>query len=628
MKQLVLVTGSTGFIGRAVVDELLKQNYGVVAMARPGTIPPFAPHPNLSMIYSDITDYESYCDKVSKVDAIVHLAANKYHPKLSYTVNLAGAKNMVRLCSEGKFKSKRIVNISSQSTKIKYRGVYGESKRQSDVIIEQQELDWTTLKPSLVYGAGEETLFQTIRKYTEKLPFVPVIGNGKWELYPIDVVDLSRAIIKTLESPKSIHKVYDLGDPQKITFNNLVKLIQKQIGMSKPIIHVPALIGLLGVYVVTKIIPGFSITVDNVLGSTQNTDCNPNLAIKDLGLRLTTTSQGVAKYLHKPVKKGKKIIMVGLGKMGIMHSSVLSTIPDAHIVAIVDQDASLGQTAISMGIEAKFYPSLSKALTKHKPDAVFICTPTFAHKEIIDVCLQSKIPFFVEKPVYVKYSDWGKNYPGSAAGYFWIYKREVEYTKKLIEQKLIGEIKSYSINLRHSEVFGPKKGWLFKKNLSGGGVLANPGPHAFSLVQYLFGRGKVQAAKLDYIYKNEVEDMAEVQLTHTSGMVGKLSANWSAPGHPVMSIEYTIYGSKGTIQFRDKKLTIKAGKKNQVIPYYAIPFNHSVYNLNPKSGGEAYYVEDQLFTLSLSKSNVKNINDMKFARDVEQMIGEAYAKAK
>ncbi len=628
MKQLVLVTGATGFIGRTVVEELLAQEYGVMAMTRPGTIPPFAPHPNLSMLYADITNYESYGNKLSKVDSIVHLAANKYHPKLSYAVNLAGAHNMVRLCREGKFKSTRLINISSQSTKIRFRGVYGESKRQSDAIIQQNGIDWTTLKPSLVYGEGEETLFQTIRKYTEKLPFVPVIGNGKWELYPIDVVDLAKAIIKTLETPKTIHKVYDLGDPKKITFDNLVKLIQRQVGISKPIVHVPALAGLALVYVATKLIPNLSITVDNVLGSTQNTACDPRGAIKDLGLKLTTTSEGVLKYLSKGKNLGKKIIMVGLGKMGIMHSTALSTLPNVNIIAIVDQDESLGQTAISMGIDAQFYPSLTQALTKHKPDAIFICTPTFAHKEIIEECLAHKIPFFVEKPVYVKYSDWSKNYPGSVAGYFWIYKREIEYTKQLLKDNLIGEVKSYNINLKHSEVFGPKKGWLFKKSLSGGGVLANPGPHAFSIIQYLFGKGKVSSAKTEYLYGNEVEDKASLSIEHESKIKGRLNANWSIKGYPVMTIEYEVTGTNGSIKFHDKKLVIKSGKKETTLPYYAISSHHQVFNLNPKSGGEAYYIEDSLFVDSLSNTKYKNVNNMKFARDVEQMISEAYEKAK
>lgn len=602
---------------------------------RPSSLSPFAPHQNLSVLRADITDYDAYAKSLKNVDAIVHLAANKYHPKLSFEVNLAGAKNIVRLCQENRFKSRRVINISSQSTKIRFRGVYGESKRQSDQIIENEGVEWTTLKPSLVYGEGDETLFQTIRKYTEKLPVVPVIGNGKWELYPIDVIDLSQAIIKTIENTKSFHKVYDLGDPKKITFDNLVQLIQKEIGISKPIVHVPAIIGLAGVYVATKLIPGFPISVDNVLGSTQNTDCNPTPAIKELKLKLVSTKDGVAKYLGKTGKPGKKIVMVGLGKMGIMHSSALSAVKNANIVAIVDQDESLGQTALSMGIDAHFYPSLIDALKHEVVDGVFICTPTFAHKEIIELCLSKNIPFLVEKPVYTNYGDFlslmksknKKTLDASVAGYFWIYKREIEYTKKLLDQKLIGEVKSYHISLKHSEVFGPKKGWLFKKSLSGGGVLANPGPHAFSIAEHLFGKGDVTDAKIEYLYGNEVEDKAKLTLAHKN-IVGILEANWSVKGYPVMTIEYEVVGSNGYIKFSNKELIVKSGKKITKLPYYAIPSDHKVYNLNPKSGGEAYYIEDQLFIDSLVNPGIRCSNNMQFASEIEQMISEAYEKGK
>ncbi len=635
MKQHILVTGAGGFIGKTVVAELLAAGYSVQAMVRPGSIPLFPPHPNLSILWADITDYDSFAHQTKKVDVIVHLAANKYHPKLSWKVNLSGAHNLVRLISEKKVRRNRLINISSQSTKIRFRGVYGESKRKSDEIIENSNIAWTTLKPSLVYGEGTDTLFQTIRRYVEKLPAVPVIGNGAWELYPIAAEDVAHAIINSIERPATIGKIYDLGAPNKITFDELIRLIQKELKVAKPILHIPAIIGLMGVYAATKIIPHFPISIDNVLGSTQNTSCNPRLAIRELGLTLVPIAAGVKKYLHAPESHGVRIAMVGLGKMGIMHSTVLSTIPGAKIVALVDRDETLGATALSMGIQAQFYPSLEEALAAEQIEAVFICTPTFAHKEILRLCLDRRIPFFVEKPVFTQYIDFAATFKPtdkavlgkSIAGYFWMYKREVALTKELLTKGAIGKVSNYTVTLKHSEVFGVKKGWLFKKALSGGGVLANPGPHAFSLIQYLMGKGKVVSSHLRYIYKNEVEDEAKVELTHSSGVMGTLNASWSVPKHPVMTIEFEIVGTKGKIIYKDTVLTLIQGKKRTVWQYAQIPFHHEVYNLNPKSGGEAYYVEDAQFIAGLTKKK-QGGTDLAFAANVEAMINEAYAKAK
>lgn len=630
MSKTVLVTGSGGFIGRAVVARLLAKGYRVVAMLRSGSIPPFVPHPNLSTLYADITKYESFCEKVEQVEAVVHLAANKYHPKLSYQVNLTGARNLVRLVKEQKIKGRRVINISSQSTKIKYRGVYGESKRLSDEILEVPELEWTTLKPSLVYGAGSETLFATIRGYVKKLPVVPMIGSGKWELYPLDVEDLAIYISRTIELKHSIHKVYDLGDPKMVTFDQLIGLIEKELKVSKPIFHLPVWIGLPLVYLFGKLMPRLPVTVDNVLGSTQNTHCDPKPAIKELGLKPISTRAGVKKYLGQKKEDKLRIAVVGLGKMGIMHASLLNTMREVRIVAIVDQDKSLGKTAQSMGIAAEFFSSLPEAIKKVRPQAVYICTPTFAHKEVIQVCQKHSLPYFVEKPVFPRYSDWKevavKN--TDMAGYFWVYKREVEYTKRLLSKSVIGKVKKYEVVLKHSEVFGPKKGWLFKKELSGGGVVANPGPHALSIAQFLFGKGVVKEAKLEYLYKNEVEDKAELGLVHPGGVEGKVLANWSVRGYPVMTIEYKIWGSKGEISFANNTLTVGREGEKQVLPYSKIPATRRAgFVLNPQGGGEAYYRESRAFVEKVI-SGRGFVNDMAFARKVEKIISESYEKAK
>lgn len=636
IKGHVLVTGAGGFIGKTVVRKLIENNYQVRAMIRPHSVAPFTPHPKLAILWADILNYDSYANKVGNINVIVHLAANKYHPKLSYLVNIRGAENLVKLINEKRLNDTRLINISTQSTKIKWMGVYGKSKKKSDEIIESSSAKWTTIKPSLVYGPGEGTLFQTIVSYNKKLPIVPVVGNGKWELYPIDVEDVAKAIIKTIESNKTIGKVYDLGSSQKITFDGLIKLIQKEIGIKKPIFHIPFLPGLAAVYLATKIIPNLLISIDNVLGSNQNTHCNPKPAIRDLKFKPISIRQGIKKYLGQPRDKKARMAVVGLGKMGTLHSTVLTAIKGVKISALIDKKSDLGKTAQSMGIKANFYSSFEQALKKEKINAAYICTPTFAHFEIMQSCLRHNIPYFVEKPVFNNISqfkeilrpEFKRTNRLSAAGYFWIYRREIRETKKLLNRNEIGKIKRYKINLRHSEVFGKKKGWLFKRKLSGGGVLINPGPHAFSIIQYLFGAGKVQDSELKYIYGNEVEDEAKVTLVHLNGIKGILTASWSIPGFPVLTIEYEIVGEKGSIKFKNNKLTVKKDKKKPIVlEHFEIPSHFEVFNLNPKSGGDAYYAESASFVQGIRNEETM-INNLNFAYKVESMISQAYEKAK
>lgn len=632
----ILVTGAGGFIGKVVVKSLLDAGYYVVAMVRPGTMVALEPHDRLLLLRADILDYDSYANKLSDIDCIVHLAANKYHPQLSYRVNVEGAQNLVRLVKEKKLRQNRIINMSSQSTKHKWKGVYGKTKLQADLIIETSKAAWTTVMPNLVYGPEEGSLFMTIVNYTKSLPVVPLIGDGKWRLYPIRVEDVAEYIVRAIPEPEAIRSVYELGAKKMVTFDELIHLIQKEIGIKKAILHIPFWVGLPLVWLASKVIRNLPISVDNVLGSNQQVTCDTTDAVRDLKFRPVEVLEGVRGYLKAAKEKNAKfhVAVVGLGKMGILHSSVLSTLPEVQITALIDMDAQLGKMAQSMGVQAKFYTSLAEARKHETIDLVFIITPTHVHKIIIEQCLKMKLPFFVEKPVMHSYSDFSlledkKNelIKLSASGYFWIFRRESRYTKELLEKGAIGQVKSYICSLKHAQVFGKKSGWQFDKAKAGGGVLINDGPHPLSLLVYLFGKGTVTKSKMKYLYGNSVEDVADITIKHGKNVVGTFYSSWSEKNYPVMTIDYEIIGSTGTITFHNNILTVtRKGKPTQIMPVYRIPSTQKVYNLSPKSGGDAYYAEDAEFVTKLAQKKPV-VHNLEFARQIELIIHEAYEKA-
>ena len=118
-KKTILVTGANGFLGKVVIRNLLNKGYRVIAMVRPNALDAFHPHDNLTILWADILNYETYVNKVADVEVIVHLAANKYDPKLSFLVNIEGARNIIRLINEKKGKKKRNIKNNLQSTKKK-----------------------------------------------------------------------------------------------------------------------------------------------------------------------------------------------------------------------------------------------------------------------------------------------------------------------------------------------------------------------------------------------------------------------------------------------------------------------------------------------------------------------------
>lgn len=682
----VLVTGAGGLIGKAIVRNLLRNGFSVRAFLRPGALTPFYPDQNLRIFRGSMENWPSLVGALKGCDAVINLAANQYHPKLSYVVNVQGAENLITAMKSAGVK--RLIQMSTLATRLAHKGVYGKTKSQADELIKNSGLDWTILKPSLVYGEDPKTIFTTIAGFVKSLPFVPVLGNGQQPFRPVWTEDVAEAVTRVLRSPRTLRKEYDLGSKESLTLNGLIRKIQKVLGKDKqPIVHVPYLLSLVGALTISELMKDPPISVDNVLGSNQPTCCRPKKSFRDLKWRPIGVDEGIQKVLIEE-KRGKlPVAIVGLGKMGTLHGAILSTFPDVQITALIDKDKKLGKTVLSMGIEGRFYPDLDTALVHEKVAAVFITTPTFAHREVIEVCLKRKLPFFVEKPVFPKWSQYfelgsgSKPYQGlsnishpefisgsrkmpkrvrhdtvlidhrlynltTASGYFYSFRRPYGLARKLIARGVLGKIKSYQAKLLISEVFKEKHGWIFRKELSGGGVLANPGPHVFGVLEKFFGSPAKVWAKTKRLYSREVEDEAAVKLTYKNGLRGEIFASWSVKGVPLTSVSVTVVGEGGTMEVNEEGVSLKAKKAINIVRYIRdikvikqngaketfIPVSQisgpkePTFVLSPAAGGEGYTLEDRAF-IDCVKAGKTHPNNLEFAARVEKAISLCYLSA-
>lgn len=296
MKPVILVTGGTGFIGKVVVARLRERGYEVRVMSR-RPVAASASERTAALagapgyVTGDMRDAASLREAARGVDAIVHLAAAKSDEPDSDDVNVEGARRLAALGC------RRIINISTQSTKIARKGTYARTKLAADEILHASGLDVTTLMPSIVYGEELAGVFGTVLGFIQKLPIVPVLGDGQWISAPIHVRDVADAVIACLETPATIGKRYDLGGPDQISFDELIDRLAAGIGKRAPKFHIPFGVSLLAAKIVTKLLPKPPITVSNVLGSNQNTNIDITPARRDFGFNPVSLAEGLPAVL-------------------------------------------------------------------------------------------------------------------------------------------------------------------------------------------------------------------------------------------------------------------------------------------------------------------------------------------
>jgi UDP-glucuronate 4-epimerase len=264
---IILVTGGAGFIGSHLCEQLLKEGYTVICLDNFDSF--YDPNikikniegmgkkfPNqFELITGDIRNYEHLTEtfKKNQIDSVVHLAARAgvrpsiNNPLFYQDVNIRGTIVLLEACKE--FGIKDFIFASSSS-------VYGENQR---VPFSEEDLDIQPISP---YGAtkraGELLCYSyhhlygmniaclriftaygprqrpemAIHKFTrliDQAEKIPIYGDGSSRRDYTYIDDLIEGILNVMNHHKGF-ELYNLGESQTTSLNELIRLIEEALG--------------------------------------------------------------------------------------------------------------------------------------------------------------------------------------------------------------------------------------------------------------------------------------------------------------------------------------------------------------------------------------------------------------
>jgi nucleoside-diphosphate-sugar epimerase len=239
----VLVTGASGFIGRAVCPELLERGHEVVALVRRlGTQPN-----GTTAVEGDLTDADSLKSALTqaKPDCVAHLAAeigSQRDTSKIEAVNIQGMRRLIDACREAG--SPRVVFVSTVVTgdpkgdlleedkPLPVETPYGRSKQEGERMLRESGLTHAVIRPGHVYGPGGWYAKEIVARLRQPGRFV-VVGRGDnwWDM--VRVEDVAAAIADAAERAPN-GAVYHVADDEPITMYDFVSLTAEALGRGKP----------------------------------------------------------------------------------------------------------------------------------------------------------------------------------------------------------------------------------------------------------------------------------------------------------------------------------------------------------------------------------------------------------
>ncbi len=255
----VLVTGGEGFLGHNIVHTLVRRGKPVRAMVhnetkarlRLGDV-----MDKIEVVKGDVRDRDGLKPLMEGIDTVIHLVAipMERDGRTYEAINYQGTVNVVDAAAAKGVP--RFVNMAQNGASPDHFSRFLRSKGKADVYVQASGLDWTTLRPSVVFGRVDE-FFNAMARLVRLTPAIfPMIGGGKSEFQPVAVEDVAEVVARCLDDDGTIGKTFDLGGPEVLNLGEIERRVIAAMGTRR--VFFPAPVSLLrpAVWVMEKTLPG------------------------------------------------------------------------------------------------------------------------------------------------------------------------------------------------------------------------------------------------------------------------------------------------------------------------------------------------------------------------------------
>jgi NADH dehydrogenase len=299
----ICLLGGTGFVGRAVSNQLVRLGYSVRIPTRDRQrhrrllVLPGVELRNANVhVDGVLTRLMEGCDAVVNLIGILNEKGHDGSGFKAAHVDLA--EKLIRACQDAGVN--RLVQISALKANAE-RGPshYLRTKGHAEQVIRSlsgEQIKFTILRPSVIFGPDDTFInrFASLLRISPVLPLPQLSAR----FAPVYVEDVAAAVVKALQDSNTYGKTYELCGPEIYSLGEILQFILRQLGIRRIVLPLPLFLGRIQAWIADYLIPGKPFSLDNLRSLSVASVCNED-GFGELGIRPRPMVTIVPGYLSR-----------------------------------------------------------------------------------------------------------------------------------------------------------------------------------------------------------------------------------------------------------------------------------------------------------------------------------------
>ena len=302
---MILVSGGTGFVGAAIVRELLRRGEKVAILGRDAAKVRERFGDDVDARVGDVRDPATLAPAMQGVDVVVNAVQFPNFPienrRKGWTfedVDLKGTRYQVDAAKDAGVR--RVVYISGVGASKDAGKHWFRYKWEAEKYLQDSGLEWVVIRPTWVYGPDDVALNRFLG-FAKRLPFIPMFGDGKQSMQPVFIDDVGRVGADAALKPEAAGNVFELGGPDVMSMDDVLRTALEVQGKKKGLLHQPALLGKT-IGALASILPSPPLSPDAIDFITHPAVADNTRLEEVLHPRLTPLREGLETYLGEGTK--------------------------------------------------------------------------------------------------------------------------------------------------------------------------------------------------------------------------------------------------------------------------------------------------------------------------------------